>query len=136
MAEKLMLEIVSPHGAVLKEEVDEVIAPGSEGEFGVLPGHISFVTTLKVGVLVYKQGGAARYVFVNSGYSEVSGDTVLVLADSAERAEAIDVERAKEAVRRAEERLKKKEEFDYARARASLERALTRIELSEKKTAR
>jgi len=136
MAEKLMLEIVSPHGAVLKEEVDEVIAPGSEGEFGVLPGHISFVTTLKVGVLVYKQGGAARYVFVNSGYSEVSGDTVLVLADSAERAEAIDVERAKEAMRRAEERLQKKEEFDYARARASLERALTRIELSEKKTTR
>ncbi|GBE01968.1 ATP synthase epsilon chain [bacterium BMS3Bbin06] len=136
MAEKLMLEIVSPHGAVLKEEVDEVIAPGSEGEFGVLPGHISFVTTLKVGVLVYKQGGAARYVFVNSGYSEVSGDTVLVLADSAERAEAIDVERAKEAMKRAEERLQKKEEFDYARARASLERALTRIELSEKKTAR
>ncbi|RMG05129.1 MAG: F0F1 ATP synthase subunit epsilon [Nitrospirae bacterium] len=132
MAEKLMLEIVTPYGAVLKEEVDEVVAPGSEGEFGVLPGHVPFVTTLKIGMLLYKKGGSTGYVFVNSGYSEVTSDKVLILADSAEKAEDIDVERAKEAMRRAEELLKKKEEIDFARAQAALQRAVTRIQVAEK----
>jgi F-type H+-transporting ATPase subunit epsilon len=75
-------------------------------------------------------------VFVNSGYAEVSTDKVIVLADSAERAEGIDVERAKAAMKRAEERLKKAEEFDFARATASLERATIRIQLAEKRIAR
>ncbi len=132
MADKLTLEVVTPYGSVLKEEVDEVVAPGSEGEFGVLPGHVPFVTTLKIGMLVYKQGGNTGYVFINSGYAEVSDDRVLVLADSAERAEDIDVERAKAAMQRAEERLRQKENVDFARAQAALQRALTRIEVAQK----
>ncbi len=134
MAEKLTLEVVTPYGSVLKEEVDEVVATGTEGEFGVLPGHVPFVTTLKIGMLIYKKGGTAHYVFVNSGYSEVYEDRILVLADSAERAEDIDVERAREALRRAEERLAKQEDIDFARAQAALARATTRIELAEKKS--
>ncbi len=132
MADKLTLEVVTPHGPVLKDEVDEVVAPGSEGEFGVLPGHVPFVTTLKVGMLIYKKGGTTNYLFVNSGYSEISGDTVLVLADSAEKAEDIDVERAKAAMKRAEELLKKQENVDFARAQAALERAINRIQVAEK----
>jgi F-type H+-transporting ATPase subunit epsilon len=131
MAEKLTLEVVSPYGQAFKDEVDEVVAPGSEGEFGVLPGHIPFITTLKIGILIYKKNGTPGYIFVNSGYAEVYEDKVLVLADSAERAEDIDVERAKEALRRAEELLKKQENIDFARAQAALERAINRIKAAE-----
>ncbi len=132
MAESLRLEIVTPYGPVLQEEVDEVVAPGSEGEFGVLPGHVPFVTTLKIGILTYKKAGTARYVFVNSGYAEVKDDRILILADSAERAEDIDVERAKAAMKRAEERLKRQDSIDFARAQAALQRAVTRLEVVEK----
>ncbi|NOX20579.1 MAG: F0F1 ATP synthase subunit epsilon [Nitrospirae bacterium] len=131
MAEKLTLEVVSPYGAAFKDEVDEVVAPGTEGEFGVLPGHVPFITTLKIGVLVYKKDGKPGYIFVNSGYAEVYEDKVLVLADSAEKAEDIDVERAKAALKRAEERLQKKEDIDFARAQAALQRALTRLKTVE-----
>jgi F-type H+-transporting ATPase subunit epsilon len=130
--DKLTLEVVTPYGQVMSEEVDEVVAAGTEGEFGVLPGHVSFVTTLKVGMLTYKSEGKSRYVFINSGYSEVTSDSVMVLADSAERSEDIDVERAKEAMRRAEERLKKEEERDFIRSEAALERAVMRVQVAEK----
>jgi len=133
MAEKLTLEVVSPYGPVLKEEVDEVVAAGSEGEFGVLPGHIPFVTTLKIGMLVCRKGGTVSYVFVNSGYAEVNEDRVLILADSAERAEDIDVERARNAMRRAEERLSRQEKVDFVRAQAALDRAMTRVKIAEKR---
>jgi F-type H+-transporting ATPase subunit epsilon len=132
MSEKLRLEVVTPYGSIVNEEVDEVVAPGSEGEFGVLPGHVPFVTTLKIGVLTYKQADSTRYVFINSGYAEVSSARVLVLADSAEKAEEIDVERARASIGRAEERLKKKAEFDFRQAEVSLERAVTRIQVTEK----
>ncbi len=132
MEDKLTLEVVTPYGQVMSEEVDEVVAAGTEGEFGVLPGHVSFVTTLKVGMLTYKSEGKSRYVFINSGYSEVTSDRVMVLADSAERSEDIDVERAKEAMRRAEERLKKEEERDFIRSEAALERAVMRVQVAEK----
>ncbi len=131
MAEKLTLEVVSPYGAAFKDEVDEVVAPGTEGEFGVLPGHVPFITTLKIGILVYKKDGKPGYIFVNSGYAEVYEDKVLVLADSAEKAEDIDVERAKAALKRAEERLQKQDNIDFARAQAALERAITRIKTAE-----
>lgn len=134
MAEgKILLEIVSPYGSVVSEEVDEVVAPGSDGEFGVLPEHTQFLTTLKIGMITYRKGGSARYVFVNRGYAEVSTDRVMILADSAERSEEIDVERAKAAMKRAEERLKKAEETDFTRAESALERAVTRIQLAELK---
>lgn len=136
MENKLKFEIVTPHGLILSDEVDEVICAGSEGEFGVLPGHVPFFTTLKIGMLTYKKGNETRYIFVNWGYAEVGPDKVLVLADSAEKSEDIDVERAKTAMKRAEERLKKAEEIDFVRAESSLERAATRIQVAERKTVR
>lgn len=134
--EKLKLDIVTPDGLIFSGDVDEVTAAGSEGEFGVLPGHAPFLTTLKIGMLVVKKGSEVMYFFINSGYAEVGPDKVVVLADSAERAEGIDVERAKEAMKRAEERLKKREEIDFARADSALERATTRIQVAGRKVAR
>jgi len=133
MTSKLILEIVTPHGQILSEEVDEVSAAGSEGDFGVLAGHVPFMTTLKIGILSYKKGNETIYVFVNSGYAEVTAEKIIVLADSAEKSTEIDVERAKAAMKRAEERLKKAEEIDFARATASLERATIRIQLAQKR---
>ena len=117
---------------MFSEEVDEVIAAGSEGEFGVLPNHIPFLTTLKIGMLIYKKGSETGYFFVNWGYAEVGPDKVLILADSAERAKDIDIQRAMEAKKRAEERLKQAEKYDQARATASLDRAIIRIQVAEK----
>jgi len=136
MENKVKLEVVTPYGLILNEDVDEVTAAGSEGEFGVLPGHAPFVTTLKVGMLTYKRGSEVSYIFVNSGYADVGPDKVVVLADSAEKSEYIDVERAKAAMKRAEERLKKMEEIDFARAESSLERASVRVQIAERKTLR
>ena len=136
MAEKLKLDVVTPYGLVFSEEVDEIIATGSEGEFGVLPDHVPFLTTLKIGVLTFRKGSETGYIFVNSGYAEVGPDSVTLLADSAERSDEIDIERAKEAMKRAQERLKKKQEIDEARATASLERALMRMQVAGKHHAR
>lgn len=136
MAEKLTLDIVTPYGHVFTDEVDEIIATGSEGEFGVLPEHTPFLTTLDVGMLTYKKGSETGYFFVNSGYAEVGPDKVTLLADSAEKSDSIDIERAKEAMKRAEERLKKQEEIDEARATSSLERAVMRVQVAEKHSAR
>ena len=130
----IKFEIVTPYGLILSEDVDEVACTGSEGDFGVLPGHVPFFTTLKVGMLSYKKGNATKYVFVNWGYAEVGPDRVMILADSAEKSEDIDVERAKAAMKRAEERLKKAEEFDFARSSSSLERAVSRIQVAERRS--
>jgi F-type H+-transporting ATPase subunit epsilon len=97
VADKLILDIVTPYGHVFTEEVDEVIASGSEGEFGVLPNHISFLTTLRVGMLTYKKGTETGHFFVSWGYAEVGPDKVTILADSAEKSEDIDIARAQEA---------------------------------------
>jgi len=134
MENKLKLDIVTPYGLILSEEVDEVVCAGSEGEFGVLPGHVPFFTTLKIGMLTYKKGTSAKYIFVNWGYAEVGPDKVLILADSAEKSEDIDVERAKSAMKRAEERLKKAEDIDFARAESALERATFRTQVAAKRT--
>jgi F-type H+-transporting ATPase subunit epsilon len=136
MENKVKLEVVTPYGLILSEDVDEVTAAGSEGEFGVLPGHAPFITTLKVGMLSYKKGNEVRYIFVNSGYAEVGPDKVVVLADSAEKSEDIDVERAKAAMNRAEERLKKMEEIDFARAESAVERASVRVQIAERRSIR
>ena len=133
MAEKLKLDIVTPYGSVFSEEVDEVTASGSEGEFGILPEHARFVTTLKIGMLRCKSGGSEQYFFVNWGYAEVGPDSIVVLADSAEKSADIDVERAKAARQRAEERLKKAAEIDFTRAESSLERSLMRLQVAERK---
>ena len=133
MAEKLKLDIVTPYGHVFTDEVDEVVASGSEGEFGVLPEHVPFLTTLKVGMLTYKKGTETGIFFIGSGYAEVGPDKVTILADSAEKSEDIDIERAKSAMKRAEDRLKQAEKFDQARATAALDRAITRIHVAERK---
>ncbi len=137
MAEgKLLLEIVTPQGLVFSSEVDEVTASGSEGEFGVLPGHVPFITTLKIGMLTCKKGNETLIFFVNWGYAEIGPDKVIVLADSAEKSDEIDVERAREAMKRAEELLKKAEDVDFARAESAVERSVTRIQISELRRAK
>jgi F-type H+-transporting ATPase subunit epsilon len=132
MAEKLRLDIVTPHGAVFGGEVEEVTATGSEGEFGVLPGHAPLLTMLRIGVLTTKMDGKPLFFFVGGGYAEAGPEKVLIMADSAERAEDIDLARAMAAKQRAEERLRKQENVDYARAESQLERAVTRITIAQK----
>src|SRR5271157_2085186 len=136
MDNKIRLDIVTPYGLILSEDVDELTATGTEGEFGVLPGHVPFITTLGIGMLIIKKDGKTEYVFVSSGYAEVTFEKVVVLADSAEKAEDIDVDRALAARKRAEERLAQTEKIDFARATAAVERATIRVQVAEKKSAR
>lgn len=134
MAGNIRLEVVTPEKYVVDEEVQIAVAPGSLGEFGVLIGHTPFLTTLKTGVMHYTDAsGAQRYVFVSGGFAEALPDKVTVLAESAERRKDIDVNRAKAAMERAQERLAqgKAEDIDFNRAKAALERALHRIRLCE-----
>ena len=134
MAGSINLEVVTPDKSVVSDEAQIVVAPGEYGEFGVLIGHTSFLTTLKVGMLRYKdQGGAERVVFVNGGFAEVMLNTVTVLAESAERRKDIDVERARAAEKRAEERLaeaSRKGDVDFQRAQAALQRAIARLKIA------
>jgi len=134
MAENIKLEVVTPEKAVVDEDVKMVVAPGSLGEFGVLPGHTTFLTTLKVGTIRYTDAsGKERFVFVSGGFAEALPDKVTVLAESAERRKDINLERAKESLQRAEKRLaedRDKQEVDFVRAKAALERALQRIKLA------
>jgi len=135
MAGNIKLEVVTPEKSVVSEEAQIVMAPGSLGEFGVLIGHTPFFTTLKVGIIRYKDiKGEERFVFVNGGFAEALPDRVTVLAESAERRRDIDVERAKSSLKRAQERFEKagdREDIDFIRVRAALERALQRIKLAE-----
>jgi len=132
----LRLNVVTPSRSVVSEEITELVAPGSEGYFGVLPGHLPFLTTLKMGELTYWRGREEHHLAISRGYAEVRGDTVSILADAAERAEEIDVERAERARERAEARLREwaagKEEIDAVRAEAALYRALARLEVARK----
>jgi F-type H+-transporting ATPase subunit epsilon len=132
MAEKLKLEMVTPYKQVLSDEVDEIVMPGQMGELGILPGHTPILTTLKVGDFTYRKGGSSFHVAVNWGYVEVEDDTVIVLAETAEPADEIDMARAKAALGRAEEALKKldPEDKDYRVMEAALERALIRIQVA------
>ncbi len=134
MADKLKLEMVTPYKKVLSEEVDEITAPGFIGELGLLPGHTPLLTTLKVGELSYKKGSETFHIAVNWGYLEVEDDTATVLVDTAERADEIDLARAKAALGRAEEVLKglSQEDKQYMIMEAALQRALTRIQVASK----
>ena len=135
MAGNIQLEIVTPDKAVVSEEVKIVMAPGSLGEFGVLIGHTPFLTTLRTGIIRYTDAqGTERYVFVNGGFAETLPDKITVLADSSERREDVDLNRAKAAHERAEKRLdevRTKEDIDANRAKSALERAVVRIKLTE-----
>ena len=132
MADRLTLEITTPMRLVVSEMVDEVVAPGVEGYFGVLPGHAPFLTTLGVGVVTYRIGRDERHLAIAGGFAEVRNDKVIILADSAERPEEIDRARAERARERAERRLsgRSQEDVDYARAQAALMRALTRLQVA------
>ncbi len=133
MASTIKLEIVTPDKVVLSEEVEYVGVPGVMGQFGVLKNHIPFLSALSIGTLYYKKEGHTRYVFVSGGFAEVTGDAITILAESAEKAEEIDVQRAERAKQRAEERLRSQQEnIDYARAKAALMRAIQRINTRKK----
>jgi F-type H+-transporting ATPase subunit epsilon len=132
--DKLLLEIVTPDRRVVREEVDEVVCPGIEGEFGVLPGHTPFLTALKIGELSYRIGDQRKFIAITWGYAEVDGDRVEILADMAETAEEIDLRRAEEAKAKAESRLKgMPEEVEFEKAQVSLEKAVIRIQVAGKK---
>lgn len=136
MAGNIRLEIVTPEKSVVSEEVQIVMAPGTLGEFGVLIGHTPFLSTLKTGAVRYTDAdGKEKAVFVSSGFAEALPDRVTVLAESAERRRDIDLERAKSALERAQQRMaiEKKEAIDFIRAKAALERAMHRLRLAETK---
>lgn len=131
---KMLLEIVAPSRQVVRSEhVDEVIAPGSEGEFGVLPGHTPYLTALKVGMLSYREGTVWHHLAVDWGYAEVGPNRVVILAEGADRAADIDIAEARIAKERAEKTLTEKlEQKDYDKARIELLRAMIRIQVAEK----
>ena len=133
MSAALHLEIVTPDRLVLSADAEYVGAVGVEGEFGVLPGHVPFLTALAVGSLHYHANGDVKYLFVSGGFAEVSDNTMTVLAESAEEAESIDFARAEEARRRAEARLTKKtDDLNATRAEAALHRATQRLSLRDR----
>ena len=129
MADRLTVEIATPTRQVVAETVDEIVIPGSQGYFGVLPGHAPFLTTLGIGELMYRIGRDEHHLAVAGGFAEVRNDKLIVLADTAERPEEIDRARAERARDRAERRLsgRSDEEVDYQRAHEALMRALARI---------
>lgn len=133
MPEKLMLEVVTPQKAVVSETVNSVVAPGTEGEFGALKGHTTFLTSLKVGTLRYTDAsGKDHSLFLNGGFAEVLPDKVTILAESAERQQDIDVVRAQAAKERAEQRLANRAAgIDLLRAELALRRALHRLKVAQ-----
>jgi F-type H+-transporting ATPase subunit epsilon len=129
----LELEIVTPEGLLFREPVDEIIAPGEEGYFGVRPGHTPMLATLGMGELSYRRGGAWHRLSCFSGWCEVLPDRVSVLADIGERASDIDVGRAEEALRRAQDRMKHvKGEAGYDEVSDAYKRAVTRLAVARK----
>ena len=126
----LRFEIISADRVVYSDDVDVVVAPGVVGELAVLPNHAPLMTVLQIGELRVKKDGQEVALFTNGGFLEVNQNKVLVLSDSAERAEDIDLTRAEAAKKRAEERLKHlAPDMDLARAEAALKRAMTRVNI-------
>lgn len=125
----IRLEFVTPERAVAHEEVDELQLPGEEGYFGVLPGHAPLLAALATGEMWYRKGGQKHHAFIDGGFAEVLPDRVSILAQVAERAEDIDLQRAEAAKRKAEEILARPTamDIDAARARIALLRAITRL---------
>ena len=132
---QIHLEVVTPSGAVVSDDVDIVTAPGVGGEFGVLANHAPFLSTIKTGTLSYKKDKQTHYLMVSGGFSEVSNNRITFLVESAEYGHDIDVERAMRAKERAEKRLAEaqshSEKINRARAEAALQRALARLRTAE-----
>ena len=136
MAEKIKLEVVTPKGSIVSDDVDIVTAPGFAGEFGVLANHAPFLSTIKVGTLRYKQDGNETELMISGGFCEVSNNKITFLVESAERGHEIDVDRALRAKERAEKRLLQAREqqakIDRTRAEAALQRALARLKIAQR----
>ena len=132
---QIHLEVVTPAGPVVSDEVDIVTAPGVGGEFGVLANHAPFLSTIKIGSLSFKKDKQTKYLMVSGGFSEVSNNKITFLVESAEYGHDIDVDRAMQAKERAEKRLAQaqaqSETFNRTRAEAALQRAIARIRASE-----
>ena len=128
------LQIVTPDRLVLKENVDEVEIPGSEGYFGVLPGHTPLLASLAIGEMWYRQGQEKTYLSIAFGFAEVLPDRVTILARLAEKADDIDLERAEAALARAQKRLtgSQQDAVDYERARTALLKSLARLNVSSR----
>src|SRR5687767_2002639 len=131
----LLLEIVTPERQVFSEEVDSVVCPGIEGELGVLPHHAPLLTTLGVGELRIRRGGTEEFFAIAGGFLQVRPDKVVVMAETADMASDIDLEKATEARREAERALESgfQEGADLAAARAALQQALLRIRVAERR---
>jgi F-type H+-transporting ATPase subunit epsilon len=132
--ETMTLQVITPEGAVLKDvATDAVVIPSSEGSMGILHNHAAMVTSLKIGVLRYKQGGTYKRVALGGGFLELSSNRITVLADTAETGESIDVLRAQEARKRAEVRLRDRAaNVDRIRAEAALRKAISRLKAAGK----
>ena len=132
---KIILEVVTPEKVVVSQEVDMVVAPGTEGEFGILPGHVLFLSGIIPGEMRYNSGTETVSLVVSTGFAEVSGDKVSILVDAAERGTEVDIGRAQQAAERARERLvkgKSADDIDYSRAEIALKRAMARLKVAEK----
>jgi len=131
----LDLEIITPEKILVKEQVDMVEAKGAYGEFGVLPGHTQFLTTIEIGEIRYMKGGTTNYLATSGGYAEVLDDRVTILLDDAELAEEIDVEKAKREMEEAEKALKALafDENQYKLMEMALFKAIMKIEVASKR---
>ena len=133
----IRLEIVTVERQVYSEDVDIVVAPGIDGELGILPRHAPLLTVLRPGEIMVRQDGEESIIAVSGGFLEVLGDRVIVLADTAERAEEIDIERAEEALKRAEEQVTAAvSDVDLERALASIRRSQARIKVARRRRPR
>lgn len=132
---QIHLEVVTPAGPVISDDVDIVTAPGVGGEFGVLANHAPFLSTIKTGTLSFKKDKQTKYLMVSGGFSEVSNNKITFLVESAEYGHDIDVDRAIRAKERAEKRLaqalSQAEKINRVRAEAALQRALARLRAAE-----
>ena len=134
VADTFQLEIVTPSRLLVKDVAEEAQIPGASGYLGILPGHAPLITELAVGVITYKASGATHTLSVAWGFAEVLQDKVTILAETAERPQEIDVERAQKAKDRAEQRLKSNDlKVDYTRAEDALQRAETRLNVAKEK---
>jgi len=132
---KLHLKIITPEKVVVNEDVEAVVAPGSLGEFGVLLEHITFLSGIVPGELRYTKGDKTESFAVTNGFAEVTNNKVSILVDAAEEAHNIDLERSRQAMERAKERLSKDrgtKDIDFQRAEVALKRAIGRIKVAEK----
>jgi F-type H+-transporting ATPase subunit epsilon len=135
MAQQIRLEVVTPNGAVVSEDVDIVNAPGYGGDFGVLANHAPFLSTIRIGLLTYEQGKKRENLMISGGFCEVSNNQITFLVESAEFGRSIDIDRAMRAKERAEKRLAKSAQHDdlinRTRAEAALQRALARMKVAK-----